>query len=83
MAGFLNKKVFDEKQVAQGVTSVLTGNPPSGYGLTGVTDVTCPSGQPVQAGTSFQCDLKVDGKSTKVTVNVQDNNGLYQVNPPS
>ena len=33
--------------------------------------------------TCGKCDLKVDGKSTKVTVNVQDNNGLYQVNPPS
>ena len=81
--GFLNKKVFDEKQVAQGVTNVLTGTPPSGYGLSGVSDVTCPSGQPVQAGTSFQCDLKVNGQSTKVTVNVQDASGLYQVNPPN
>ena len=81
--GFLNKKVFDERQVAQGVTNVLTGTPPSGYGMSGVTDVTCPSGQPVQAGTSFQCDLKVNGTSTKVTVNVQDDSGLYQVNPPN
>jgi hypothetical protein len=81
--GFLNKKVFDEKQVAQGVTSVLTGNPPSGYGLSGVSDVTCPSGQPVTAGTSFQCDLKLDGTATKVTVVVKDSSGLYEVNPPS
>ena len=81
--GFLNKKVFDEQQVSQGVTDILTGNPPSGYGLTDVTDVTCPSGQPVQAGTSFQCTLKLDGESTTVTVRVQDDNGLYQVDPPS
>lgn len=81
--GFLNKKVFDEKQVAQGVTNVLTGNPPSGYGMSGVSDVTCPSGQPVTAGTSFQCDLKVDGQATKVTVVVKDGSGLYEVNPPN
>ena len=82
--GWLNKnKVFDEKQVAQGVTSVLTNTPPSGYGLTGVSDVTCPSGEPVKANTSFQCTLKVNGQSKTVTVNVQDDSGLYQVNPPS
>ena len=47
--GFLNKKVFDERQVSTGVASVLTGAPPAGYGLSGVTDVTCPSGQEVKA----------------------------------
>jgi hypothetical protein len=81
--GFLNKKVFDEKQVAQGVTNVLTGQAPTGYGMSGVSDVTCPSGQPVTAGTSFQCDLKVDGQATKVTVVVKDGSGLYEVNPPN
>ena len=53
--GFLNKKVFDERQVSQGVTDVLTGTPPAGYGLSGVTDVSCPSGQEVKADTSFDC----------------------------
>ncbi len=81
--GFLNKKVFDERQVSQGVTAVLTGTPPSGYGLSGVTDVSCPSGQEVKAGTSFQCDLKIDGQAQKVTVLVKDANGLYEVNPPN
>ena len=81
--GFLNKKVFDERQVTQGVTAVLTGTPPTGYGLTGVTDVSCPSGQEVKAGTSFQCDLKIDGQAEKVTVVVKDANGLYEVNPPN
>ena len=37
--GFLNKKVFDERQVTAGVTKVLTEGSPTGYGLTGVTDV--------------------------------------------
>jgi len=81
--GFLNKKVFDERQVTQGVTNVLTGSPPTGYGLSGVTDVSCPSGQEVKAGTSFQCTLKVDGTAQTVTVVVKDANGLYEVNPPS
>jgi len=81
--GFLNKKVFDERQVTQGVTNVLTGTPPNGYGLSGVTDVSCPSGQPVTAGTSFQCTLKQNGSAKSVTVVVKDADGLYEVNPPS
>ncbi len=81
--GVLNKKVFDERQVSQGVTAVLTGTPPTGYGLSGVSDVSCPSGQEVKADTSFQCDLKIDGQAQKVTVVVKDANGLYEVNPPS
>ena len=81
--GFLNKKVFDERQVSQGVTNVLTGAPPAGYGLRGITDVSCPSGQEVKAGTSFQCTLKVGGTPQTVTVVVKDASGLYEVNPPS
>ena len=75
--------MFDERQVTQGVTNVLTGTPPTGYGLSGVTDVSCPSGQEVKADTSFQCTLKVNGNPQTVTVEVKDANGLYEVNPPS
>lgn len=81
--GVLNKKVFDDRQLNQGVTNVLTGTPPNGYGLTGISDVSCPSSQQVKAGTSFSCTLKVDGNSQTVTVQVKDNDGLYEVNPPS
>jgi hypothetical protein len=81
--GFLNKKVFDERQVTAGVTSVLTGAAPTGYGLTGVSDVSCPSGQEVKAGTSFQCTLNLNGAPKPVTVEVKNDDGLYQVNPPS
>jgi len=81
--GFLNKKVFDERQVTAGVTKVLTEGSPTGYGLSGVTDVACPSGQEVKAGTSFQCTLNLNGAPKTVTVVVKDDNGLYEVNPPS
>jgi hypothetical protein len=81
--GFLNKKVFDERQVTSGVTGVLTGAAPTGYGLTGVSDVSCPSGQEVKAGTSFECTLTLNGAPKTVTVEVKSDDGLYQVNPPS
>jgi hypothetical protein len=81
--GLGTKRVFDEVLVARGVDDILTSAPPSGYGLTGVREVTCPPDQPVEAGSSFECTLKVKGKDTTVTVLVQDDGGLYQVNPPN
>jgi Domain of unknown function (DUF4333) len=81
--GWLNKKVFDERQVANGVTSILTGAPPAGYGLSGVSDVSCPAGQEVRAGTTFQCTLQLDGEQQTVTVTVKDDTGVYEVSIPS
>lgn len=76
-------KVFDQEQLQQGVGNVLTARPPSGYGLTGVTNVSCPELQPIAAGTSFKCSLNIDGQATTVTVVIKNDQGLYEVNPPS
>jgi hypothetical protein len=81
--GFLNKKVFDERQVTAGVTKVLTEGSPTGYGLNGVTDVSCPSGQEVKAGITFQCTLNLNGTAKTVNIKVIDDQGTYQVDPPS
>jgi hypothetical protein len=70
---------LDQKATEDGVERIVTDS----YGAENVSGVTCPSGQEVKAGTSFQCDLKIDGEATKVTVLVKDDNGLYEVNPPS
>src|SRR4051812_3569225 len=56
-----SRKVFIEAQLEQGVTTVLTGSPPTGYGSSGVSNVTCPQHQPVTAGTSFTCQVEIDG----------------------
>lgn len=76
-------KTFDERQVAAGITSVLTGTPPTGYGLSGITNVTCPAGVPVVAGTTFDCTVQIDGTSSNVAILIKDDNGLYEVSPPS
>lgn len=76
-------KVFDQEQLQQGVGNVLTALPPSGYGLTGVTNVSCPELQPITAGTSFKCSLNIDGQATTVTIVIKNDQGLYEVNPPS
>ena len=81
--GALNRRVFDKDKLEQGVMNVLTGTPPNGYGIAGVTDLNCPENQPVTAGTSFTCELMVNGSAQQVTVQIKDDNGLYEVNPPS
>lgn len=82
-AAFDGGRFFDEDKVAVGVGRVLTQDPPSGYGFTGVQDVRCPANQPVRAGTSFECELRLDGNRTTVTIVVKDDDGLYEVNPPN
>ena len=84
--GFLTKgKTFDAAQMATDVKATLT-NPltatPPGYGLTGIDDVVCPSGQAVKTGTVFTCTLTQDGAPKTVTITVKNNDGLYEVGQP-
>jgi hypothetical protein len=74
---------YDGAQLAQGITTILTQVPPAGYGLSGVSDVVCPAEVPVKAGTEFQCSLLVEGAPKAVTIQVQSDDGLYQVHPPA
>ncbi len=80
--------VFDATEVAAGVEQILTGEPPDGYGLNGVTTVVCPAGQPITKGTTFDCSAMIDGavKSVPVTVTGDENDpaerGSYQVGIP-
>lgn len=76
-------KVFDEREVAVGVTRVLTVDPPAGYGISGVEDVTCPANQRVETGATFECELLLDGQHTTVTIIVQNDDGLYEVQLPN
>lgn len=74
---------FDAAQMNQGVTQVLTNAPPLGFGLSGVSDVNCPSGQAVVVGSKFNCSLQVEGRQTQVTIEVLSDSGEYRVNPPN
>lgn len=83
--GWLAKKTFDNAKVATGVQNVLTGAAPDGYGIPGtdVSGVSCPSGQPVKAGTTFQCSLTYQGRANSlVSITVLDGAGKYQVGAP-
>ena len=75
--GFFNKRVFDAQKVEQGVTGVLTDS----YKLK-VGNVTCPSNEPVKTGTTFTCTATVDGAQKSVQIQVQSDDGHYQVGMP-
>ena len=83
--GFLNTTVFDKTALQQGVTSILTNaatDNPSGYGLSDVANVTCPSGVKVKAGDTFTCTLTQAGADKSVTVTIVDGSGAYKVGIP-
>ncbi|GGM71545.1 hypothetical protein GCM10012275_47510 [Longimycelium tulufanense] len=71
-------KVFDEAAVQNGVHKILTEH----YNLTRVENVSCPADQPVKTGTTFTCELTVDGKPKKVTITVKSDSGEYEVPQP-
>jgi hypothetical protein len=79
--GFFVTTVLDQTAVQNGVKTVLSSQPPQGYGQT-VTAVSCPANQPVNAGDRFDCTVTVDGSQKKVTITVQDSTGDYEVGQP-
>ncbi|MFE3292833.1 DUF4333 domain-containing protein [Rhodococcus sp. NPDC059234] len=70
---------LDQTAAQKGVAQVLTGS----YGITNITDVSCPAGQKVEKGASFTCTLKVKGEPQKVTVTFTDDSGTYEVGRPT
>ena len=53
------------------------------YGIDDVQEVSCPSGQKVEVGAGFDCDLKVGGEQKKVTVKITKDDGTYEVGRPN
>jgi hypothetical protein len=73
--GLLKSKVFDSQQMQQDIKRLLT----EAYAVDGVESVNCPSGQEVETGATFQCEVTVNGKQQSVTITVKNDDGHYQV----
>lgn len=71
-------RVFDNAALEDGVRQVLT----QSYSIAGVGEVRCPSGQAVQLGISFDCEVTVGGAPKTVTLTVQTADGTYEVSAP-
>lgn len=71
-------------QAAQaGVLDVLT-DPTAGYGLARVDDVICNHGvdPTIFKGTTFTCELTINGHKAQATVTFVDDHGTYSVGRP-
>lgn len=74
---------LDIKAAEAGVRNVLT-DPAAGYGLTKVNEVICNHGvdPTVFKGTTFTCDLTINGHQAQTTVTFIDDDGTYSVGRP-
>jgi Domain of unknown function (DUF4333) len=81
--GFSGGKVLDVSKVQAGVLRTLS-DPASGYGANTVGEISCNNGRNPNAdkGTTFTCDVTVNGAKRHVTVMVSDDNGTYEIDRP-
>ncbi|MEV6910920.1 DUF4333 domain-containing protein [Amycolatopsis sp. NPDC051071] len=69
---------LDQKSVEDGVVRVLNEH----YGEPDVKNVQCPSGEPVENGTTFDCSIDLSGQQKKVTVRVLNTTPEFEVGAP-
>ncbi|KZF13035.1 hypothetical protein A2J03_15645 [Rhodococcus sp. EPR-157] len=75
---FGGSKNLDRAAAESGVEEIVTGT----YGASSVSDVSCPDGEKIEEGASFECTLQVDGFDRTVTLTFTDDNGTYEVSRP-
>jgi Domain of unknown function (DUF4333) len=78
LTGRLGKTTFDNTAVQRGVETILTGS----YGLENVSNVSCPAGQEVKTGSTFDCTVTIDNQQRTVTITVKSDEGEYEVSQP-
>jgi hypothetical protein len=81
--GITGGTVLDVTKVQTGVLQTLS-EPASGYGANTVRDVSCNRGRNPSAakGTTFVCDVTVNGALRHVSVFVSDDKGTYEIDRP-
>ncbi|MEV6767008.1 protein kinase [Nocardia sp. NPDC051030] len=77
-ANTLGLDELDNKAVQKGVQKVLKDS----YGIKDAQNISCPSGQKVVVGHTFDCTLKIGGADKKVTVKITKADGTYEVGRP-
>jgi hypothetical protein len=81
--GFFVTTKLDINAAQSGVEQILT-DESNGYGAKNVQDVTCNNGESpeVKKGSTFDCEVSIDGTKREVTVTFQDDDGTYEVGRP-
>ncbi|MGW4489638.1 DUF4333 domain-containing protein [Amycolatopsis sp. NPDC004368] len=78
LLGAFRGDTLEQKSLQDGVSKVLAEN----YGEPDVKNVSCPSGESTQNGTTFDCTLQLGGQPRKVTVRVLNDKPEYEVGAP-
>lgn len=77
--GFAVTKELKQSAVESGVKTILEKD----YEASEVTGVSCPDGQKVEKGNTFDCTASVAGAQQKVKVTFLDDGGRYEVGRPT
>ncbi|MGJ7905285.1 DUF4333 domain-containing protein [Actinopolyspora sp. H202] len=76
--GWFYRTVLEADSVQQGVRQIARDS----YGVDGIESVICPEGEPLRAGHSFTCEMRVGGVSKNVRIVIRDEKGTYSVGRP-
>jgi hypothetical protein len=71
-------KTLDRKAAQDGISKVLTDK----YSIQGVGNVSCPSSIKVKTGSTFTCQVSINGEQKNVTAKFTDDKGTYEVGQP-
>lgn len=69
---------LDHTAVEAGIVKVLNDS----YGISGITDVRCPSSMSAQVNAVYACTLMIGGENKMVSVKVTKADGTYEVGRP-
>lgn len=72
------RTMFDRKAMQTSVLRLLEDD----YGIDRVQQVTCPRGEEVVDGNTFQCTAVIDGKAKQIEITVTGDEGQYVVSHP-
>lgn len=72
------RTVFDRQDMQTTVLRLLEDK----YGIHGVQQVSCPPGEEVVEGNTFECTAVIDGETKQVEITVAGDDGLYVVSRP-
>jgi hypothetical protein len=78
LLGAFSGDTLEQGSLQDGVSKVLKEN----YGEHDVRDMSCPAGQEIKTGTTFDCTAKVAGTPKTITVRVLNDTPEYEVGAP-
>lgn len=77
--GWFVEKTFDSSAMETGIEGILIDQ----YRIAGVTGVSCPGGQKVEVGNTFDCTATIGSEQKSIPIKVTSEDGNYEVGKPA